>query len=174
MATPSLGGALALQAKPIDRTALNVGIIQRQRAEEQEAIDASRNARAKSLENIDKYKTQMSNWFIKDTSGLLANYQLEPKAKVAEIFEHIKKKKGANEHYNIAGDDDLRALKFDLGEIVSRNKISSQRYLKDIERGVNNPDKYDFNTAFTDAVGKGSMEDFQVANDAIHSGDTKG
>ena len=175
MAQPvSLGNALGLRAQPIDRTNQNVAILMQQRKDEQDAIDAARAAQAKSLANIDKYKNDMDNWLIKDASGIVPPLQIEVKAKTAELFDHIKKRKSESDSYNIFNDDEARRIKFDLGEIVSRNQISSKAYLNDVKKATENPSKFKINTKFTDAVGGGTYEEWLAANDGIHGGSTKG
>ena len=168
--SPNLGQAISLQYR-IPQNNFPAQEISRRRAEEQAAIDAARKAHAKSLEKIDKYRADLDKF---NVEGIIAPLQNEVKAYAADMHKHIKQRMAENENYNPNADDDLRSKRFELDQVLAKNRVSSKAYLDDVNKAINHPELFQLNTKFTDAVGKGSMDEWVVANDEIHSGSTGG
>ena len=154
MATPNLGQAIALGYK-IPRDTFAVEEISRRRKEEQDAIDNARKAAQKSKELQDKYRDDLDKF---NVEGIIAPLQRNSQAASAAITDHVKKGIAKNTNYNPFSDDDLDVLRFDLKQITARDRVSSEAYLKDVEKGVGNPKLFTLQTQWTDAVGGNDKE----------------
>jgi len=152
--TPSLGQAISLGFKlPSNQFPLEE--ISRRRQEEQDAIDAAKKAAQKSKGLQDKYRNDLGKF---NVEGIIAPLQGNSKAMSAAIIDHVKKNIASNPNYNPYEDSELDTMRFDLKQITARDRISSEAYLKDVEKGVQNPKSFSLQTQWTDAVGKNDKE----------------
>jgi len=150
----SLGKGIALGYRmPSSDVAVN--LINQRRKEEQDAIDAAKQAAQKSMELQDKYRDDLDKF---NVEGIIAPLQQNSKAASAAIIDHVKKGIASNPNYNPFSDDDLDVLRFDLKQITARDRVSSEAYLKDVEKGVGKPESFAIQTQWTDAVGKNDKE----------------
>lgn len=154
----SVGTAIGLSGQPKSYVPTAIGQIRAARQEEQRLLGEARKARAKELEDLDKYKADLDKFVIDSNKGILPIDEKLIKAKTAELYKYVNEKWNNGE--SIRGDSKVNELKNNLSLLVSQKQQSAKNFYDDAGA---DPNLYTINERYSKAA-LSSLDDPEASN----------